>query len=117
MIGALPFSYLHVFAYSDRKGTEAATLGQRVPSRTIAERSAALRALSARKNLEFRRRMVGTTEEVLVLETPDRETGRLVALTGNYVEVIVDGPGSLMRTMVKVRLTAVEDERTLAVLA
>ncbi len=117
MIEALPFSYLHVFAYSDRKGTEAATLGQRVPSRTIAERSAALRALSARKHLEFRRRMVGTTEEVLVLETPDRETGRLVALTGNYVEVIVDGPASLTRTMVKVRLTAVEDERTLAVLA
>src|SRR5262249_45090397 len=38
-VGELPFSYLHVFAYSDRKGTEASRLPERVDPRVIRERS------------------------------------------------------------------------------
>ncbi len=59
LVEALPFSYLHVFGYSDRRGTEAATRTGHVDARTIARRSAALRALAAAKNHAFRRAMVG----------------------------------------------------------
>ena len=33
LVAELPFSYLHVFAYSDRRGTESARMAERVPSR------------------------------------------------------------------------------------
>ena len=41
-----------------------------------------------------------------MLETRDRATGALVGLTGNYIEVAFDGPDSLMRRCVRVRVTA-----------
>jgi threonylcarbamoyladenosine tRNA methylthiotransferase MtaB len=111
-VEALPFSYLHVFGYSDRQGTEAATRTGRVDSRTIASRSAALRALGAAKNHAFRRAMVDDRKEVLVLESRDRATGALVGLTDNYVEVIFEGANELMRTITRVRITSVDAERT-----
>lgn len=114
-VEALPFSYLHVFGYSDRKGTEAAALPGRVGAPVIARRSRALRALGARKSLAFRRQLVGRVEDVLVLGTRDRVSGRLVGLTGNYVEVLVDGPDALMRGVARVRITAAGPDATAGV--
>jgi threonylcarbamoyladenosine tRNA methylthiotransferase MtaB len=105
LVDALPFSYLHVFAYSDRPGTEAAQLPDRIPARTIAARSAILRTRSAARARAFRERLVGTTTDVLVLETRDRSSGHLVGLTGNYVEVVFEGPDALMRGFARVRVT------------
>jgi len=113
LVRQLPFSYLHVFAYSDREGTEAARLSERVPPRVIAERSRALRDLAQAKNRAFRERLIGTSPEVLVLETRDRATGHLIGLTGNYVEVIFSGTDSLMRRLTRVRVTEITDDRTL----
>jgi threonylcarbamoyladenosine tRNA methylthiotransferase MtaB len=111
LVEALPFSYLHVFAYSDRAGTEATRLPDRVPDRTIARRSEILRERSAKKAWQFRERLVGQTVEALVLETRDRATGRLVGLTGSYVEVVFDGPAALVRELVRVRVTEAGAER------
>lgn len=111
LVDELPFSYLHVFAYSDRPGTEAASRAGRVDPRTIADRSAALRARSAAKARAFREALVGRTVEALVLETRDRETGGLVGLTGSYVEVAFDGADSLTRRLVRVRVTDAGVER------
>ena len=105
LIEALPFSYLHVFSYSDRHGTEAARWRERVPPPQIATRGRALRALADAKSRQFREAMIGTVEEALVLETRDRTTGRLATLTGNYVEVTIDGPDTLMRTIAWIRIT------------
>jgi threonylcarbamoyladenosine tRNA methylthiotransferase MtaB len=105
LVRALPFSYLHVFAYSDRKGTEAARLAGRVPSATIRGRGATLRRLAEDKGLQFRRRLVGRTRELLVLDTPDRLTGLRAGLTGNYVEVRFPGPAGLGRRFLPVTIT------------
>jgi threonylcarbamoyladenosine tRNA methylthiotransferase MtaB len=110
----LPFSSLHVFAYSDRKGTEAARRPDHVPPRVIRERSRQLRGLGAEKSLAFRRGLVGRRREGLVLESRDRGTGRLVALTDNYVEVLAEGPDSLARRIVPLTITAAQADRTLA---
>ena len=108
LIDALPFTYLHVFPYSDRKGTEAAARPAHVDGKTITRRAARLRALGAAKAGAFRRSLVGRTEDVLVLETPDRATGGLVGLTGNYLEVVFDGPEALRGRMVRVRVAGVD---------
>jgi threonylcarbamoyladenosine tRNA methylthiotransferase MtaB len=108
LIEALPFTYLHVFPYSDRQGTEAAGRPGHVDRATIARRAARLRAIGAAKAAAFRQRLVGRTEDVLVLETRDRASGALVGLTGSYVEVAFDGPDALMRRVARVRITGAE---------
>jgi len=116
LVGSLPFSYLHVFPYSDRKGTEAARRPGHVPAPIIRQRGARLRALAREMNLAFRRRMVGQRRDVVVLAERERETGRLLGLTGNYVEVVFDGPGDLARRFVTVTVRDASAERTLATL-
>jgi len=107
LVESLPFSYLHVFPYSPRKGTEAATRPG-VSAATAAARGRRLRELAATKNLRFREGMRGRVEEVLTLEARDRATGDLVGLTGNYMEVTFRGPDRLRRRLARVRVTAVE---------
>jgi threonylcarbamoyladenosine tRNA methylthiotransferase MtaB len=112
LVDALPFSYLHVFSYSDRKGTEAARRPEHVPPTAIRERSARLRRLGREKSLAFRRALLGTRREVLVLDARDRATGLLSGLTASYVEVLFDGPDTLGRRMVPIEITEVRGDRT-----
>ena len=76
-----PFTYLHVFTYSERPGTAAAERGGPVPVHVRHERTQALRALSDQKNREFRRRLIGKTLSAVTLEQ------RGMALTTNFVKV------------------------------
>jgi threonylcarbamoyladenosine tRNA methylthiotransferase MtaB len=76
-----------------------------------------LRELGRRKNAKFRERIVGSIQEVLVLEKRDRATGWLTGLTGNYVEVCFEGSDALTGRLVRVRVTDAERERTLGELA
>ena len=61
--------------------------------------------------------MVGDVHEAIVLEQRDRETGALVALTGNYVEVTFEGSDTLMRKTASLRVTDATDARTRGELA
>jgi threonylcarbamoyladenosine tRNA methylthiotransferase MtaB len=87
----LPLTYLHVFSFSARPGTEAARLPVRehVASATIRERARHLRALSQKKSDAFRAAQSGRTLRALTLaRTGDDWTE---ALTGNYLKVKVAG--------------------------
>ena len=66
-VRAMPFTYLHVFSFSARPGTAAATLPNPVPPRVIKLRSKELRALAAEKSAAFRAAHVGKTLRVLTL--------------------------------------------------
>jgi threonylcarbamoyladenosine tRNA methylthiotransferase MtaB len=115
LVEGLPLSYLHVFAYSDRKGTEAARMGHRVATSAIRERSSRLRALGVEKGVAFRRKLLGRAVEVLVLEERQAD-GRLTGLTSNYVEVSFAGPEGLGRRFATVRLTDTDRRGTRGVL-
>jgi threonylcarbamoyladenosine tRNA methylthiotransferase MtaB len=78
-IASLPFTYLHVFTYSERPGTPAAESPQ-VPMTVRKHRTQALRELAAKKNLEFRRTMIGRKLSVVTLDG-----GK--ALSDNFVKV------------------------------
>ena len=82
LVEALPFTYVHVFPYSERQGTDATALPERVPARVAAGRSRELRELVRRKAEDHRRRRVGTAAQV-VLEGDDMET----AVTGDYLKM------------------------------
>jgi threonylcarbamoyladenosine tRNA methylthiotransferase MtaB len=112
LVERLPFAYLHVFSYSDRKGTEACRLPNHLPPRVVNRRSRDLRSLGREKNLAFRRRYLDRTLEVLVLETRDKATGLLSGLSRNYIEVLFDGPDTLMGEVAAVTIVEVEAGRT-----
>jgi threonylcarbamoyladenosine tRNA methylthiotransferase MtaB len=80
-IESLPFTYLHVFTYSERPGTPAADMAGAVPMPVRKERNRILRLLAADKNREFRSRFVGKELSVVTLEQPG------AALSGNYLKV------------------------------
>ena len=84
-IEALPFTYLHVFTYSERPGTPAAGDPEGVPMGVRKERNRMLRELAAAKNLAFRQSMVGRTLSAVTLH----EAG--TALTDNYLKVELEG--------------------------
>ena len=79
-IAGLPFTYLHVFTYSERPGTPAASDAAAVPIPVRKERNRMLRELAACKNMEFRRTMIGRTLSCVVLHNGE-------ALTDNYLKV------------------------------
>ncbi len=85
-IESLPFTYLHVFTYSERPGTPAAASPGGVPLAERKRRNRILRELAARKNLEFRRAMLGRTLSAVTLHEPG------LALTGNYLKVELAAP-------------------------
>jgi threonylcarbamoyladenosine tRNA methylthiotransferase MtaB len=104
----LPFTYLHVFAFSKRPGTEAARLIEQgrvaeVPPQVIKQRGRELRALGARKNAAFRAAQIGRTLRVLTLAR--RGDGWTEALSDNYLKVRVAGAFPA-NTMLEVRITA-----------
>ena len=83
-IESLPFTYLHVFTYSERPGTPAAEMPGQVPVRVRKERNRILREMAAKKNLEFRTRLVGKVLSVVTL--------REDAISSNYVKVELTRP-------------------------
>jgi threonylcarbamoyladenosine tRNA methylthiotransferase MtaB len=88
-IERLPFTYLHVFSFSERPGTAAAALGERVPVNAIRERARSLRDLSQQKAAEFRATQAGRRARALTLARGDDT--QTEALTGNYLKVQIAG--------------------------
>ncbi len=84
----LPFTYLHVFTYSERPGTPAAEAGNAIPIPIRKQRNKVLRDLAAQKHLEFRRSMVGRKLSVVTLGDGN------FALSSNYLKVELAEPRS-----------------------
>jgi len=110
MIEDLPFTYLHVFTFSSRPGTSAATMPNQVPVRVARERNRILRLLAAAKKKAFMRSFVDKPLSAITLnvtsEGPDGAWTE--ALTDNYLKMKVRGkhvPNLWLNTVVE----AVED--------
>ena len=80
----LPFTYLHVFTYSERPGTPAAERDQ-VPMDVRKHRTHVLRKLAAAKSAEFRQSMVGRKLSAVTLEGNR-------ALSDNFLKVTLAAP-------------------------
>jgi threonylcarbamoyladenosine tRNA methylthiotransferase MtaB len=89
----LPFTYLHVFTYSARPGTPAASMGKQVPIHVARERSRILRDLIAEKKLVFMSRFIGKPVELITLNVSgsDHEGKYTEGLTDNYLAVRLQG--------------------------
>lgn len=104
-ITSLPLTYLHVFRFSVRPGTDAASLEGRVPHNIIEERSRQLIKLSASKKYNFSRGCTGESVKVL-FENEERE-GWQSGFAPNYVRVSVKADENLSGKIRTVKLTEV----------
>ena len=92
-IERLPFTYLHVFSFSKRPGTRAASLPNQVPAGIIKRRARELRALAEKKSAAFYQAHVDRSLLVLTLRhsSPLDSAGWTPALSSNYLHVRLSG--------------------------
>jgi threonylcarbamoyladenosine tRNA methylthiotransferase MtaB len=113
-IESLPFTYLHVFSFSKRPGTKAASLSNEVPSAIIKRRARELRALGEKKSAAFRQSQLGRTLRVLTLNRhagADKNT--TPAISSNYLQTAVSGDWS-SNEWLEVEVTQMKDSLLLA---
>jgi threonylcarbamoyladenosine tRNA methylthiotransferase MtaB len=84
-INELDISYLHVFTYSERPDTPAATYPGKVPQRIRQERNTRLTILSEKKRRHFYQTQLGKTKIVLFEE--EISEGNMFGYTENYIRV------------------------------
>lgn len=101
----LDISYLHVFTYSEREHTLAATMKDAVPGSQRAERSRMLHILSDKKRRRFYEENLG--RECDVLFENDIEKGLMHGFTENYIRVAARYDPLLINELKKVKLTSI----------
>ena len=84
-IERLPFTYLHVFPYSERPGTPAADRVDQIPESVRKSRGRVLKQLGQQKNAQFRRQFVGRVLSGVTIENAK-------AVTSNYLTVDMSAP-------------------------
>ncbi|MDT8401048.1 MAG: tRNA (N(6)-L-threonylcarbamoyladenosine(37)-C(2))-methylthiotransferase MtaB [Bacteroidales bacterium] len=84
-LSSLDLSYLHVFSYSSRAGTPAASMDGQIDKGTKHRRSKKLQSLSEKKRKEFNDKCRGMHADIL-WETEEKP-GFIAGFTGNYIRV------------------------------
>ena len=107
-LNALDISYLHVFTYSERPNTHAATLPDVVPKAVRSKRSKMLRGLSAKKRRAFYESQIGSKRTVL-FEGENKE-GYIHGFTENYVKVKAPWNPEFVNTLHKITLTEIDSD-------
>ena len=107
-LNTLDISYLHVFTYSERENTLAASMGAVVPKEVRSKRSKMLRGLSQKKRHSFYESQLGTEQEVLF--ESENKRGYIHGFTPNYVKVKTFWDPTLCNSIQLVRLTEIDDD-------
>ena len=97
-----PLTHLHVFPYSDRPGTGASAMGDKVHGSVIRERARRVREHGRRLINRFHDSQIGTTHRALTLEDGS------LAVTGNYLKVRIP-PGRTRNEWVQLVVTEARD--------
>lgn len=105
-VNELDISYLHVFTYSERDNTMAATMESPVNPTERAERSKMLHILSDKKRRKFYEDHIG--QEFTVLFENDIENGMMQGFTENYIRVTAKYDPMLINELKKVKLIGLD---------
>lgn len=103
-----PLVYAHIFPFSERQGTAAARLANKISPVIKKARSQKLHAVSEAKKRQFYLKLVGQTVRVLTEEQD--EHGRWTGFTDNYVKVAIADSKLSRNQLLQVRITHLEQE-------
>jgi threonylcarbamoyladenosine tRNA methylthiotransferase MtaB len=104
----LPLAAFHVFPFSPRQGTPAASMPGQVPARAIKERAETLRRLSEEKKKRFFEGFIGKELDVLVQE--EGKNGVMKGLSRNYIPVALPAGSAVLNHEVRVKITEAETD-------
>ena len=107
-LNELDIAYLHVFTYSERDNTPAATMEEAIPLKVRQKRSKMLRGLSVKKRRAFYESQLGTVRTVLF--EGENKAGYIHGFTENYVKVREPWNPILVNTLHKVCLKEIDEE-------
>ena len=101
-------SFLHIFPFSERPGTPAVDMPNKVQSRIATERVSRLEELSDRLHSEFAKKYLGTERDVL-FESTDR-SGQMFGYTDNYLRVCATYDTSKINQICRVKLDSLQED-------
>ncbi len=104
-LNALDISYLHVFTYSERENTLAATMDAVVPGNKRSDRSKMLHTLSEKKRRKFYEDNIGRNFHVLFEN--DIQDGMMHGFTENYIRVEAKYDPILINESIEVSLAQI----------
>ena len=107
-LNELDISYLHVFTYSERENTPAASMDGVVPLNVRKKRSKMLRGLSVKKRRSFYESQLNTVHTVLF--EGENKKGYILGFTENYVKIKQPWNPGLINTTREVLLTEIDDD-------
>lgn len=107
-LNELDISYLHVFTYSEREHTAAASMAGSVPGSKRAERSKMLHILSDKKRRRFYEMNLG--KSLTVLFENDIEDGMMHGFTENYIRVVAKYDPMLINELRHVTLCGINEK-------
>jgi threonylcarbamoyladenosine tRNA methylthiotransferase MtaB len=101
---ALPLTYFHVFPYSSRRGTIAASLPDPVLASIKKSRARRMRELGGQKKRDFYAGFLGQRVSVLVETKVDKTSGFSRGFSRNYLPIAVAAAGDLANQEIEVRI-------------
>lgn len=104
-VDKVDFYETHIFKYSKREGTKAASMPDQVDEQIKAQRSARLIELGEKKRKAYEKKFIGRTVEVLVEE--DAVIGGKNVQTGHtkeYIKIALDSEENLRNCIVNVQI-------------
>jgi threonylcarbamoyladenosine tRNA methylthiotransferase MtaB len=103
-----PLAYAHIFTFSERGGTAATRLNNKVSPANKKFRSAALQRISEQKKHHFYTRFLG--RQLRVLTEEQNAVGQWVGFSDNYIKVAIPAEKLSANSLVKTRLVSIADE-------
>ncbi len=101
-LDSLDISFLHVFSYSERPGTESADMIGKNSIKVIADRSKAMHELSDKKHKLFYKKNIGSNHKILI--EAKNNHGKMYGFTENYLKVEIDYKPGLVNQIKSVKL-------------
>lgn len=102
-IESLDIYYLHIFPYSDRRGTKASSMEPKVPDPTKRERADRLKKMDSAKRIEFYRRFLGRRLSVIPEGKKCRD-GMMKGYSENYIPVYLPYQKTLENNIIEVTI-------------
>ena len=107
-LNRLDISYLHVFTYSERQNTEAASMSGVISTNLRKKRSKLLRGLSVKKRRSFYEKSIGSKQTVLF--EGENKSGYIQGFTENYIKVRYPWDPNLVNTLHDIVLKEIDQD-------
>ena len=94
----------HIFPFSKREGTKAYSMDDPVPGDIIKKRFHRMNITAITAAYLYKEKFLKQILDVLVESKRDRQSGLLTGYSGNYIKIMFNGPDSLMKNIVPVKM-------------